>query len=85
MLAEVLRLLAPTARTPTLTRNELRAAVVELQARGLRLRDISAALGIAEGECARLTSEPRHGLPATPGECPTTHEPAGRARAGDAP
>lgn len=43
-------------------RDEMRAAVVELAARGLRYRDIAQAIGIAEAEVCRLLGE----LPAEP-------------------
>jgi hypothetical protein len=38
-------------------RDTLRAAAVEMRARGMSLRDISAALGIQESEAARLLTE----------------------------
>lgn len=65
--AELLRL-AATSRAPSLTRDELRVAATELTARGLRLREIAQALGVAEVEVARLITEPRHEHRASFGE-----------------
>jgi hypothetical protein len=55
---EALAHLAPTTRTPPLAREVARAAVVELRARGMSLRDIGVVLGIHEAEVARLITEP---------------------------
>jgi hypothetical protein len=55
---EALVRLAPTSRTPPLAREVLRAAVAEMRARGMTLRDIGTALGIHEAEVARLVTEP---------------------------
>lgn len=46
-----------SARPPIRSRAEIRAAVAELRARGLRCRDISLALGVAEAEIARLIGD----------------------------
>lgn len=58
MLRELTQL-APTHRTPPLAPEAVRAAVTEMRSRGMSLRDIGIALGVHEGEVARLITEPR--------------------------